>query len=114
MDEITINRNDKIYVLPPDISDRSPEITGDEAIRKNYDFFWIYTLAGLHDGEPIKIGVKNPHYEPDGDEHGVYYCFTDEGWFWADDFEEEIPDDLREHYECLCDAVKEDYNISAD
>ena len=45
------------------------------------DVFWIYELTGAHDGEPLKIAVKNLH--TDYDTYGR--CAANDGYFWADD-----------------------------
>lgn len=71
------------------------------------DYFWIYELSGLHEGEPIKIAVKNPR--ADWDSMGGVYSEHD-GLYWADDLTDngEFDDTIIEFYEKFFDALKDD------
>lgn len=108
MPEISINHNKQTYILRDESTDIAKVETIDSVWRGD-DVFWIYECEGLHTGEPIKIAVKNPHYEPDGDDHEIYYYLSCEGLFWADCFNplDEKIDDW--YYEAVMDAVRNDY-----
>ena len=73
------------------------------------DVFWIYELSGQHDGEIIKIAVKN--VQKDFDSYGV--CATDEGKFWADDLTP-LDDYVTEWYDDLNKIVEREYFESCD
>ncbi len=113
MPNVTIERKDKTYILL-DIPKPDIQIESIDSQSVGSDVYWEYSCVGAHEGDAIKIAVKNPHYEMDGDENGVWYAFTHDGLFWADDLTE-LDDDVADRYsDSVSEAANEDYNESAD
>lgn len=108
-EDITFERKGKTFVLLQEPSPKDAIVESLEATYKGNDVFWLYAVGGMHEGEMFKIAVKNPHYEADGDESGIWYYLTDDGKFWADDLTP-ISDDVDDWYsDVINDAVREDF-----
>lgn len=75
------NKNGKLIFLD-DKREEVIEFVCEKVIPGDTDFYWIYEFSGLHDGEPIKVAVKNPR--PDWSTYGGF-APDHYGLFWEDD-----------------------------
>jgi len=106
-EDIIFERNGKTFVLLQEPSPKEAVVEFLDSTYKENNVYWHYAVGGMHEGEMLQIAVKNPHYEADGDESGIWYYVTDDGKFWADDLTP-ISDDVGDWYsDVINDAVRE-------
>jgi hypothetical protein len=73
------------------------------------ELYWFYAFSGLHEGEPIKIAVKDPH--PDWDENS--WTAIHDGMFFGDDLSKPVCDVLSEWYDLeFSDILRADISQS--
>lgn len=109
MPDVTIEQNDKTYILR-DVSNDQADVESTDTHSEGNDVYWNYSCVGKHDGDAINIAVKNARYEPDSDGESIFYSITHDGMFWADDLTE-LDEDVADWYsDPVMDVVKEDFN----
>lgn len=109
-EDIIVKHKDQTYRLRQDLSNSDAQITAINTYFIGWNVYWQYEVSGLHDGPPIRIVVKNPHYESDGDEDGVWYYMTYDELCYADDIDITVDDAIADFYaDIIIKACGEDY-----
>jgi hypothetical protein len=106
---VIIKRLENTYILLLNEPIEKGNVTFLDSTGDNYNVYWMYECTGLHSGKSIKICVKNPRWEADGDESGVYYSIDYDNLFWADNLKDQIDDDIHDTYgDLIRDMLKID------
>lgn len=98
------------YIFPLDDKDYASKIQLGDAgsfYDKLRNVYWLYDLSGAHEGEPIRVKVKNPREE--ADDYGGFDPEFD-SIRWADN-DGELEAIIRDTYfDAIRDSIRENYD----